>query len=152
MANIKIMDDILANKIAAGEVVEKTMNVVKELVENSIDALSDDIKIMLLDSGIKQIIVSDNGKGMSKEDTTLAFLRHATSKLSKMEDLFHITSLGFRGEALPSIASISKLEIKTSDGTSGTILQIDGGKIIDITGSDLRKGTKITVSDLFYNT
>ena len=112
MSKIKVMDEILANKIAAGEVVEKMMNVVKELVENSIDAKSTDIKVELIDSGTKLIKVSDNGIGMDREDATLAFSRHATSKLTTLYDLFNISSLGFRGEALPSIASISKVRLK----------------------------------------
>ena len=116
MSKIKVMDEILANKIAAGEVVEKTMNVVKELVENSIDAGSDCIKIELIDSGVKEVRVTDNGIGMDREDATLAFSRHATSKLKNLDDLFNIESLGFRGEALPSIASVSNIELKTSNG------------------------------------
>ena len=152
MTKIKVMDEVLANKIAAGEVVEKTMNVVKELVENSIDAGASEIRVELKDSGIKEIKVSDDGVGMNREDATTAFLRHATSKLSRMDDLFHISSLGFRGEALPSIASVSKVELHTSDGEEGTVLHINGGKIQDINAGDLRKGTIITVSDLFYNT
>lgn len=152
MSKIKVMDEILANKIAAGEVVEKMMNVVKELVENSIDAKSTDIKIELIDSGTKLIKVSDNGIGMDREDATLAFSRHATSKLTTLYDLFNISSLGFRGEALPSIASISKVRLKTSSGSEGTIVEIEGGKITNISSSDLQKGTDITVTDIFYNT
>ncbi len=152
MSQIQIMDENLANKIAAGEVVEKTMNVVKELVENSIDAMSNEIKIELIDSGVKEIKVSDDGCGMSKEDALLAFSRHATSKLKRLDDLFHIQSLGFRGEALPSIASVSYVTLKTSDGIEGTLLHLDGGKLIDVNSSDLKKGTSITVNNLFYNT
>ncbi len=152
MNKIKIMDENLANKIAAGEVVEKCMNVVKELVENSIDAGSNVIKIELLESGVKQIKVTDNGIGMSKEDAKLAFSRHATSKLYTLDDLFNIDSLGFRGEALPSIAAVSKLALKTSNGEEGTEIVINGGKIESIDNSDLKKGTSITVCDLFYNT
>ena len=106
MANIRVLDDLLANKIAAGEVVEKCASVVKELVENSIDAGSDEIKIDLIDAGTKLIRVTDNGKGMDKSDATICFLRHATSKLKTEEDLYRIDTLGFRGEALPSIASV----------------------------------------------
>lgn len=146
------MDEVLANKIAAGEVVEKTMNVVKELVENSIDAKSDEIEISLIDSGVKEIKVSDNGIGMDEEDAKKAFSRHATSKLKNLEDLFYIESLGFRGEALPSIASVSNIVLKTSDGTTGTIVKLSGGKDLEIERADLQKGTTITVSDLFYNT
>ena len=146
------MDDVLANKIAAGEVVEKTMNVVKELVENSIDAKSTIIKIELIDSGVKKIKVTDNGVGMSREDASLAFSRHATSKLYTLDDLFNIESLGFRGEALPSIASVSKLTLKTCDKTEGTKIFVNGGRIESIESSDLKEGTSIVVEDLFYNT
>ncbi len=152
MSKIQIMDEILANKIAAGEVVEKTMNVVKELVENAIDAQSDEIKIELIDSGVKEVKVTDNGIGMDQEDAKLAFSRHATSKLKNLDDLFNIESLGFRGEALPSIASVSNIELKTSNGERGTYLTLSGGKDMRIEDSDLQKGTTITVKDLFYNT
>ncbi len=152
MNRIKIMDEVLANKIAAGEVVERMMNVVKELVENSIDAESDEIKIELIDSGTKMIKVSDNGIGMEKDDAILAFSRHATSKLSTLNDLFNISSLGFRGEALPSIASISKVTLKTASETKGTLIRIEGGHIEEVLSSDLQKGTDITVTDIFYNT
>lgn len=152
MPNIKVMDEILANKIAAGEVVEKTMNVVKELVENSIDAESSIIKIELIDSGVKEIKVTDNGKGMDKEDANLAFFRHATSKLKEIDDLFNIESLGFRGEALPSIAAVSNVELKTSNGVVGTKITLSGGKNKKEENSDLQEGTIITVKDLFYNT
>ena len=152
MSNIKIMDENLANKIAAGEVVEKTMNVVKELVENSIDAESTKITIKLIDSGVKEIEVSDNGIGMDREDAKLAFSRHATSKLKSLDELFNIESLGFRGEALPSIASVSSIELKTSNREIGTYIEIDGGKDLKIENSDLIEGTTIKVKDLFYNT
>ena len=152
MSKIKVMDELLANKIAAGEVVEKTMNVVKELVENAIDAQADEIEIKLIDSGVKEIKVMDNGIGMDKEDATLAFSRHATSKLKNLDDLFNIESLGFRGEALPSIASVSNIELKTSNGVEGTYLTLSGGKNMQVESSDLQKGTTITVKDLFYNT
>ena len=152
MSKIAVMDEVLANKIAAGEVVEKTMNVVKELVENAIDAQSNEISIKLTDSGVKEIVVSDNGIGMDREDAKMAFLRHATSKLKKLDDLFYIESLGFRGEALPSIASVSNVRLKTSNGNVGTIVTLSGGENMEVTSSDLQKGTIITVSDLFYNT
>ncbi len=152
MSKIHVMDEILANKIAAGEVVEKTMNVVKELVENSIDAQSDEIEISLIDSGVKQIIVSDNGVGMEEADAKMAFSRHATSKLKNLDDLFYIESLGFRGEALPSIASVSNVTLKTSDGKVGTLVKLTGGKDMIVERCDLQKGTTITVDDLFYNT
>ena len=152
MSKIQVMDEVLANKIAAGEVVEKCMNVVKELVENSIDAESDEIEIRLKESGIEEIEVRDNGIGMDREDAKLAFERHATSKLKKLDDLFNIESLGFRGEALPSIAGVSNIRLKTSNGKSGTEITIEGGKNLKINNSDLQKGTTITVSNLFYNT
>ena len=152
MPKIEVMDIDLSNKIAAGEVIEKTMNVVKELVENSIDAKSSTIKIDLLDSGVKEIIVTDDGVGMDKEDALLAFSRHATSKLKTLNDLFNIDSLGFRGEALPSIASVSNTILKTSNGKVGTEVEISGGKLVEVRNSDLVKGTKIIVKDLFYNT
>lgn len=152
MSKIKVMDEVLANKIAAGEVVEKTMNVVKELVENSIDAESTEITVKLIDSGVKEIEVSDNGIGMDRDDATLAFSRHATSKLKSLDDLFYIESLGFRGEALPSIASVSNVKLKTSNKEKGTLVTINGGKDLKVENSDLQTGTTITVSDLFYNT
>lgn len=152
MSKIKLMSEDLANKIAAGEVVERTMNVVKELVENAIDAKSTSIQIDLMDSGVKEIVVTDDGIGMDRNDATLAFSRHATSKLKTLEDLFNIDSLGFRGEALPSIASVSHVILKTCDGESGTEVIINGGSIDSVQNSDLKKGTKITVKDLFYNT
>lgn len=152
MNKIKIMDDILANKIAAGEVVEKCVSVVKELVENSVDAGADEIKIEVQEAGTRLIKVVDNGSGMSHEDALLAFQRHATSKLFDEIGLFRISSLGFRGEALPSIASVSKVTLKTSLGDVGTKLEINGGKLISDEASDARKGTEITVENLFFNT
>lgn len=152
MSKIQIMSEDLANKIAAGEVVEKTMNVVKELVENSIDAKSSYIKIELIDSGVKNITVTDDGIGMDKEDAVLAFSRHATSKLKTLDDLFYISSLGFRGEALPSIASVSKITLRTSNGVVGTQIELLGGEIKEVKEAPIIKGTKIEVKDLFYNT
>lgn len=152
MSKIHVMDEGLANKIAAGEVVERCMNVVKELVENSIDAKATDISIKLVDSGVKEIEVKDNGIGMDEDDARLAFSRHATSKLTSIDDLFYIESLGFRGEALPSIASVSNVRLKTSNGSTGTLVTINGGEDIKVERCDLQEGTTITVSDLFYNT
>lgn len=152
MSKIQVMDEILANKIAAGEVVEKTMNVVKELVENSIDAKATEITIRLIDSGVKEIEVVDNGIGMDENDAKMAFLRHATSKLKNLDDLFYIESLGFRGEALPSIASVSNVILKTSDGKTGTLVTVNGGKDMKVERCDLQEGTSIKVQDLFYNT
>ena len=152
MSKIQVMNEDLANKIAAGEVVEKTMNVVKELVENSIDAKCTMIKVELIDSGVKEIKVIDDGIGMDKDDAVLAFSRHATSKLKSLDDLFNINSLGFRGEALPSIASVSNVTLKTSDGKTGTMVELVGGVIKEIKSCDLKQGTTIIVKDLFYNT
>lgn len=152
MSKIQIMDEILSNKIAAGEVVEKCVSVVKELVENSIDAKSSEIKIELIDSGTKEIKVVDNGIGMDKEDAILAFSRHATSKLKDEDDLYRIETLGFRGEALPSIASVSMITIKTCSNNLGTLVNIEGGKITEIGTCEARKGTSIQVKKLFYNT
>ena len=152
MSKIQVMDEGLANKIAAGEVVEKTMNVVKELVENSIDAKASIIKIELIDSGVKEIKVVDDGIGMDKEDAVRAFSRHATSKLKTLDDLFNINSLGFRGEALPSIASVSNVTLKTSDSKTGTIVTLIGGVLKEVKSCDIKRGTTITVSNLFYNT
>lgn len=152
MSKIKVMDDDLANKIAAGEVVERCLNVVKELVENSIDAKSTRIRVSLRDSGILEITVADDGGGMDEDDALLAFSRHATSKLKSLNDLFHIASLGFRGEALPSIASVSKVELRTSVNDTGTYLYLEGGTLIKKERYPLEKGTTITVKNLFYNT
>ena len=152
MSSIKVMNEILANKINAGEVVEKCVSIVKELVENSIDAGSDDIKIYLKESGLKEIKVIDNGIGMDKEDAILAFQRHATSKLLKEDDLFNINTLGFRGEALPSIAVISEVVLKTTKDNVSTLIHIKGGKLLENTSCEARSGTTITVSNIFYNT
>ncbi len=152
MQVIKIMDEVLANKIAAGEVVERCASVVKELVENSIDAGSTEIKVELKEAGTKEIKVIDNGKGMSKEDAVLAFSRHATSKIKDEEDLYHLMTLGFRGEALASIAAVSKVTLMTCETELGTKVVINGGKIEEVSPGDARKGTIMTVSELFYNT
>ncbi|MGN1357760.1 MAG: DNA mismatch repair endonuclease MutL [Bacilli bacterium] len=154
MASIKVMSDLLANKIAAGEVVEKVLSVVKELVENSIDAKSDEIIVELKESGLREIKVIDNGIGMDREDAKNAFLRHATSKLYDEDDLFNICSLGFRGEALPSIASVSEVELKTcyKDSEVGTYIHIKGGEFKEVEDSAFRVGTSIKVTNLFYNT
>jgi len=152
MSKIQVMSENLANKIAAGEVIERVSSVVKELVENSIDAKAKSIKIELIDSGIKKLTVIDDGIGMDKKDAKLAFSRHATSKLLRDDDLFFINTLGFRGEALPSIASVSKVKLKTSTGEVGTEIIIHGGKLISENDSDARIGTLFEVADLFYNT
>lgn len=147
------LPDSLANKIAAGEVVERPASVVKELVENSIDANSTWIKIDITEAGLQQIKITDNGEGMLEEDCEKAFLRHATSKIKHDTDLFRVKTLGFRGEALASIASVSKLTVKTSPGdTAGTLLKLEGGKVVEKKKSDARKGSEISVDDLFFNT
>lgn len=152
MSKIHVMSENLANKIAAGEVVEKCASIVKELVENSIDAHATEIIIDLEKGGLSKISVTDNGSGMEKEDAQLAFGRHATSKLLKEDDLFFIDTLGFRGEALPSIASVSDVVLKTCATDVGTTVHIKGGEVLSCEVSDARKGTMITVTDLFYNT
>ena len=152
MSKIKIMDEILANKIAAGEVVERCASVVKELVENSIDAKSSEIKIELKEAGTSLIKVTDNGIGMDKEDAILSFNRHATSKIKEESDLYNINTLGFRGEALASIASVSNVLLKTSQGEVGTLVNIKGGRIVKVENTEARKGTIFEVTELFYNT
>ena len=152
MSKIKVMDENLANKIAAGEVVEKCVSIVKELVENSIDAKASIIKIELKEAGIREISIIDDGIGMDENDALLCFQRHATSKLFSVDDLFNISSLGFRGEALPSIASVSEVILKTCQNDIGTLIHIKGGKVVENTKCEARKGTSITVSNLFYNT
>lgn len=152
MSRIKVMDELLSNKIAAGEVVEKVVSIVKELVENSIDAKATMIKVDLKEAGLREITVTDNGIGMDKNDAQLAFQRHATSKLYTDDDLFNINSLGFRGEALPSIAAVSDVVLKTCQDDVGTQIHIKGGKILENKPSEGRIGTQITVTNLFYNT
>ena len=152
MSKIKVMDELLSNKIAAGEVVEKVVSIVKELVENSIDAKATNIKVELKEAGLREITVTDNGIGMDKNDAPLAFQRHATSKLYTDDDLFNINSLGFRGEALPSIAAVSDVVLKTSQDDIGTQIHIKGGKILENKPSEGRIGTQIKVTSLFYNT
>ncbi|MGM9881346.1 MAG: DNA mismatch repair endonuclease MutL [Bacilli bacterium] len=152
MSKIRVMSELLSNKIAAGEVVEKVVSIVKELVENSVDASSTSIKIDLKEAGLREIVVTDDGIGMDKDDALLAFQRHATSKLYTDDDLFTINSLGFRGEALPSIAAVSDVELKTCFGEAGTFIHIKGGKVLENKSSEARKGTKIKVTNLFFNT
>ena len=150
---IRQLPQHLANKIAAGEVVERPASVVKELLENSIDANSTEIDISLQEAGLLEIVVKDNGDGITEADCKKAFLRHATSKIQYDADLFHIESLGFRGEALASIASVSKLKMETSTGEeAGTSIYLEGGKILEETKTRARKGTEITVRELFFNT
>jgi DNA mismatch repair protein MutL len=152
MGKIIQLDDALSNKIAAGEVVERPASVVKELVENSIDAGSTIIDIEVEEAGLSKIRISDNGDGLEEIDVPKAFSRHATSKIKNEHDLFRIRTLGFRGEALPSIASVSRLELITSTGVEGTRIVLEGGKVITLEKAASRKGTDITITDLFYNT
>lgn len=154
MSKIRVMDDNLANKIAAGEVVERVVSIVKELIENAIDAKSDEITIELKESGLREIVVTDNGIGMDSEDAKTAFLRHATSKIYDDDDLFNINSLGFRGEALPSIAAVAEVELKTclKGEEIGTFIHIKGGKILAEEDTNFRLGTSLKITNLFYNT
>lgn len=147
------MPDSLANKIAAGEVVERPASVVKEIMENSIDAGATWIRIDVHEAGLSEIRIVDNGSGIAAEDVEKAFLPHATSKISTETDLFHVKTLGFRGEALASIASVSRLSIQTSEGNAaGVSLELEGGEVVKRGKSDARQGTEIVVRDLFYNT
>ncbi|GAA0366045.1 DNA mismatch repair endonuclease MutL [Alkalibacterium iburiense] len=150
---IQIMSPTLANQIAAGEVIERPASVVKELMENAIDASSTRIEVFVEEAGLKSIQVIDNGDGIASNEVLSAFERHATSKLLNDEELFRIRTLGFRGEALPSIASVSKLTIETAeDGQAGKRLVLNGGKVIENQTASSRKGTLIKVEDLFFNT
>ena len=153
MGKINILSAELSNKIAAGEVVERPSSVVKELIENSIDAGSTNIKVIIKEFGIQQIRIIDNGSGISNDDLARAFLRHATSKISADYDLFHIETLGFRGEALASISSVSKVTIKSCAGEAqGKMLILEGGKIVSEEYYAPIKGTDLSVENLFYNT
>ena len=153
MEKINILSAELSNKIAAGEVVERPSSVVKELVENSIDAGSTNIKVIIKEFGIQQIRIIDNGSGISNDDLARAFLRHATSKISADYDLFHIETLGFRGEALASISSVSKVTIKSCAGEAqGKMLVLEGGKVVSEEYYAPIKGTDLSVENLFYNT
>lgn len=151
MAKIKQLDDILSNKIAAGEVVERPASVVKELVENSIDAKAKRIEVLVEDGGLQKIKVVDNGEGMERVDARLCFSRHATSKIKDDHDLFNIMTLGFRGEAIPSIASVSHFELKTSTGQEGVIIDYEFGKYQKEGVCELPQGTQITITKLFQN-
>ncbi len=152
MSKIQVMDPHLANMIAAGEVIERPSSVVKELVENALDAGSKHIEVYVYEAGRKKIVVSDDGSGMSEEDAVLAFKRHASSKLLSERDLFRIKTMGFRGEALPSISAVSKVTMMTSDGESvGTKVTIEGDET-KVERAASRKGTRFEVEELFYNT
>ncbi|MFE4429339.1 DNA mismatch repair endonuclease MutL [Peribacillus butanolivorans] len=153
MGKIIQLDEALSNKIAAGEVVERPASVVKELVENAIDANSTIIEIELVEAGLGSIRIVDNGDGILADDIEAAFKRHATSKIKDENDLFRIRTLGFRGEAMPSIASVSRFELKSCTGEGvGTRILLEGGMVKELEASSSRKGTDIMVSDLFYNT
>lgn len=153
MSKIQILSEKLANQIAAGEVVERPASVVKELIENSIDAGSTKIKIEIEEAGLNQILITDNGIGIASDEVVSAFERHATSKLYTPDELFRIRTLGFRGEALPSVTSVSELTIDTAqEGQPGKHLKIVGGEIIKNTSSSARRGTIIKVEQLFFNT
>jgi DNA mismatch repair protein MutL len=154
MGCIHVLSEAVANKIAAGEVVERPASVVKELLENSLDAGATRIRLQVEAGGKKLIQITDNGCGMVRDDALLAFERHATSKLKNAEDLLNVSTLGFRGEALPSIASVSRLRLETRapDDAAGTVVEINGGKIFKVEEAGLPLGTSITVRDLFFNT
>ncbi len=152
MNRINLMSPELANMIAAGEVIERPSSVIKELVENSIDAKATRIEVDIYDVGRKLIRVKDDGFGMSREDAKLAFKRHASSKVKSVYDLMRITSLGFRGEALPSIASVSNVTLLTSDGEEGTKIALSPSKEMEVSDAALRKGTTFEIRDLFFNT
>ena len=154
MGNIVLLDDNTINQIAAGEVIERPASVVKELMENSIDAGATAINVEIKNGGVSYIRITDNGKGIASDDMEIAFERHATSKIRKVEDLNTVKSMGFRGEALASVASISKIELssKTADSEMGYKIQIEGGNLISKEETGCPKGTTITIKDLFFNT
>src|SRR5215469_11228785 len=154
MGRIHLLSEHVANKIAAGEVVERPASVLKELLENSLDAGAMRIRVQVEAGGKKLIQVVDDGCGMVSDDALLAFERHATSKIKNADDLLNIHTLGFRGEALPSIASVSRMLLEThaSEDASGTLVEIAGGKILRVEEAGLPPGTSITVRDLFFNT
>ena len=154
MSKIRLLDQEIANKIAAGEVIERPFSVVKELVENALDSGADRITVDIIDGGVTSIVTCDNGCGIDPDDAALAFLRHATSKLASADDLFNILTLGFRGEALASIAAVSKMEMitRTNDRECGVKINIEGGQIISNGPVGCPQGTAVKVLDLFYNT
>ncbi|WP_318765832.1 DNA mismatch repair endonuclease MutL [Lactiplantibacillus carotarum] len=152
MAKIHELSSVLADQIAAGEVVERPASVVKELAENAVDAHATQVDILVLESGVQSIRVIDDGDGIADDDIQTAFKRHATSKITSRADLFSVHSLGFRGEALPSIASVADVVMNTSTGTTGSNIHYRGGKLLHQAPAPLRQGTDITVTDLFFNT
>ena len=153
MALIHILDEVTANQIAAGEVVERPVNAVKEMVENAVDASATEVEVEIADGGMTYIRVTDNGSGMSPEDAKLSIVRHATSKISTVDNIYHISSLGFRGEALASISSVSRTAITTrrEDDTEGTVVEVEGGEVQEVRPIGAPAGTTIEVRDLFYN-
>lgn len=153
MAVIHVLDEVTANQIAAGEVVERPVNAVKELVENAVDAGASSIEVEIADGGMTYIRVTDDGCGMTEEDAKLSVIRHATSKISSVDNIYHIASLGFRGEALPSIASVSRTTITTRrhEDVEGTALEMTGGEITAVKPAGAPAGTTVEVRDLFYN-
>jgi len=153
MSRVIILPPEISQKIAAGEVIERPFSVVKELTENSLDAEASEVKVDLVEGGKKLIRVTDNGSGMSREDVNLCFERHSTSKIASEEDLGEIATLGFRGEALPSIAAVSRLILKTSEGKEerGTFVEREGDKILKIQDVGFPKGTMVEIKDLFFN-
>ena len=153
MGRIRILPDRVANQIAAGEVVERPASVCKELIENSLDAAATQLRIELKAGGRSLVKVTDNGSGMNRDDAMLAFERHATSKLRSADDLQAIATLGFRGEALPSIASVSRLTLETrsADEEAGTVVEIHGGRMRDVREGALAPGTAIAARNLFFN-
>lgn len=153
MAVIHVLDEVTANQIAAGEVVERPVNAVKELVENAVDAGASSIEVEIADGGMTYIRVTDDGCGMTEEDAKLSVIRHATSKISSVDNIYHIASLGFRGEALPSIASVSRATITTRrhEDIEGTALEMTGGEITEVKPAGAPAGTTVEVRDLFYN-
>ncbi|HCA42759.1 MAG TPA: DNA mismatch repair endonuclease MutL [Bacteroidetes bacterium] len=152
--NIKILSQALSNKIAAGEVVNRPESVVKELIENSLDAGATDIHLIIKDAGKSLIQVIDNGYGMNEDDAKMSFMRHSTSKINEFEDLENLMTLGFRGEALASICSVAQIEMKTKTGDEdlGTLIRIEGNEFIEVSKTSCEKGTSIAVKNLFYNT
>ncbi|MFM8392841.1 MAG: DNA mismatch repair endonuclease MutL, partial [Acidobacteriota bacterium] len=153
MNKIRVLPDSLANKIAAGEVVERPASIVKELLENSIDAGATRIEVTIEGGGRRLIRISDNGEGMSREDALLAFERHATSKISSAADLESINTLGFRGEALASIASVAKVRLRTQTASDlvGTEIEISGGRVLAIRDTAFSRGAEFEIRDLFFN-
>src|SRR5438477_6655546 len=153
MGRIHVLPEHVANKIAAGEVVERPASVVKELLENSLDAGAQRIRLQVEGGGRKLIHITDDGCGMVRDDAMLAFERHATSKIKDADDLLNIATLGFRGEALPSIASVSRLRLETcaAGADPGTVIEIAGGKLLRVEEAGLPQGTSIEVRDLFFN-